>query len=323
VMEAGDIDSVAVIGAGHIGFGWAHVFSRAGLRTALYDVDRAALEHGYARLLQGLDLFLDAGLLDEAGRRRAEELVEPTTELEAALEGVDYVQESVPENLELKREVFAQLDALTSQRTILASSASQLRVTDMVAHARHPERCVLAHPCNPPQIVPLVEVVGGALTDPAVVRLTVSFMERIGQSPITLRKEIVGYALNRLQFALVREAFHLARQGVASIADIDRCICEGVGLRWAFIGPFMTEELNSKDIEDGLWKDIDENEELWAALGDFRRYDAADIARAADGVRDIMGGVKHDEAVAWRDAMVLRLRALKASEPLLYRRCDS
>ena len=317
-MQATDIATVAVVGAGHIGYGWAHVFSRAGLAVRLYDVDEAALEHGREMLRKGLELFVKEQLLSDAGREQAESLVEATTDLEAALRDVDYVQESVPEDLTLKRRVFADLDALAAPRTILASSASQLPVTDIVTDTRHPERCVLAHPCNPPHIVPLVEVVGGRLTDPTIVDVTRSFMERVGQSPITLRKEIVGYALNRLQFALVREAFYLAREGVASIADIDRCLCEGVGLRWAFIGPFLTEELNSKDIDDGLRKDIDENEELWAALGDFRRYDDVDIARAVEGVARIMGAVSHDDAIGWRDAMVLRLRALKDARPLLY-----
>ncbi len=319
-MSGDGIRTVAVIGAGHIGFGWAHVFCRAGLTTRLYDVNSDALGHGYDELAGGLDLFVEHGLLEEADRQRALDRVQATTDLEAALQDADYVQESVPEKLELKRSVFEEIDRLTPATTIIASSASQIPMSDIAVRTAHPERCVVAHPCNPPHIVPLVEIVAGEKTDPEVARRTRAFMERVGQSPITLNKEICGFALNRLQFALVREAFYLAHEDVASIADIDRCLCEGVGLRWPFIGPFMTEELNSKDIVDGLSKDIDENEELWAALGDFRRYDEDDIRKAAEGVQRIMGQVAHDEALAWRDAMVLQLRALKDRAPLLYRR---
>lgn len=319
-MSGDGIRTVAVIGAGHIGFGWAHVFCRAGLTTRLYDVNSDALGHGYDELAGGLDLFVEHGLLEAAERQRALDRVQATTDLEAALQDADYVQESVPEKLELKRSVFEEIDRVTPATTIIASSASQIPMSDIAVRTAHPERCVVAHPCNPPHIVPLVEIVAGQKTDPEVARRTRAFMERVGQSPITLNKEICGFALNRLQFALVREAFYLAHEDVASIADIDRCLCEGVGLRWPFIGPFMTEELNSKDIVDGLSKDIDENEELWAALGDFRRYDEDDIRKAAEGVQRIMGQVAHDEALAWRDAMVLRLRALKDRAPLLYRR---
>jgi 3-hydroxyacyl-CoA dehydrogenase len=317
-MSRDEIQTVAVIGAGHIGFGWAHVFCRAGLTTRLYDVSREALRHGCDELAKGLDLFVRHGLLQEAERQRALDCVQAPTDLEEALDGVEYVQESVPEKLELKRSVFEEIDRRTPPETIIASSASQIPMTDIAIRTAYPERCVVAHPCNPPHIVPLVEIVAGQKTDPEVARRTRAFMEQVGQSPITLNKEICGFALNRLQFALVREAFYLAREEVASIADIDRCLCEGVGLRWPFIGPFMTEELNSKDIVDGLTKDIDENEELWAALGDFRRYDEHDIRKAAEGVRQIMGSVSHDDALAWRDSMVLKLRALKDRERLLY-----
>ncbi len=310
-VSAEDVRRVGIVGAGLIGFSWAHVFSRCGLEVRLFDPDAEALQRAESRLRAAFDLFVRERLMTADGAKESMGRVHFCQQMTDAVREADYVQECVPEDLELKRRVLAEIDSLAGTDSLIASSAAQLPISDISSAMLHPERCALAHPTNPPHLLPLVEVAAGRLTDPEVLQNLRSFMERVGQKPITVRKEVYGYVLNRIQYALVREAFHLLREGVATVGDIDRCVTEGLGLRWAFTGPFMVEELNAQDIEDGLRKDVDENEELWAALGDFHRTEETDIRRAAEGVRELLGVRSHDSVVQWRDEMVVRLLRLK------------
>jgi 3-hydroxyacyl-CoA dehydrogenase len=187
-------------------------------------------------------------------------------------------------------------------------------MTSMAEGTRHPERCVVVHPTNPPHIVPLVEIVPGARTTPETVRFARALMEAAGQSPIVCRKEVLGFVLNRLQFALEREAFALARAGVASVADIDRTVSEGLGLRWALIGPFLVEETNAGSIREDLTKFGAAIEELFDDVcAPFDGLRDEDIDRAEEGVRELLRGRGHDDLIAYRDELVLRTRAMKAA----------
>src|SRR5262245_49411872 len=178
--------TVACIGAGTVGSSWATVFARAGLEVRVHDEDGRRLE-----------------------RLRGRPGIETTSDLGAALDGVDYVQESVPEDLAVKRAVFAALDRLAPPGAVLASSASALPMSEIARDLARPERCLVAHPLNPPHVIPLVEIVPGPRTDPAVADAAFAFMERLGQQPILCRKEIHGFVANRLQMALFREALYL------------------------------------------------------------------------------------------------------------------
>ncbi|MGH2441886.1 MAG: 3-hydroxyacyl-CoA dehydrogenase NAD-binding domain-containing protein [Chloroflexota bacterium] len=311
MLEPEDIDTVAVIGAGFIGLGWVHLFCRAGLATRLYDSDAAALDRTYRMLQQELDLFREVGLIDAAEREAGLGRVALCHDLHEACAGAQYLQECVPEDLEIKQAVFAAMDRATSPDAILASSVSALAMTEIARDVRHPARCVVAHPTNPPHLIPLVEVAAGALTSLQVVDTTFRFLERIGQKPILVNTEIFGYVLNRLQFALVREAFYLAREGAASPAAIDRCITEGLGLRWALTGPFMVEELNAANIADDLLKYGPMMRALTANLGHWDGPSAEDITMATEGVSAIMGNRTHDEMADWRARRVLEIRRLK------------
>jgi 3-hydroxyacyl-CoA dehydrogenase len=186
-------------------------------------------------------------------------------------------------------------------------------MTEIAARTTHPDRCVVVHPTNPPHIVPLVEVVPGQATSQSTVEFARGLMESVGQCPIVCQKEIDGFVLNRLQFALEREAFYLAREGVASVADIDRCVSEGLGLRWALLGPFMVEETNGANIRDDL-----------SRFGPAIRYLMSDVCRPFDpllpsdiddaeqGVRELMGTRTHEELLAYRDQLCLQIRGLRA-----------
>ena len=161
----------------------------------------------------------------------------------AAVEGAALVQENGPENLEIKRALFAAIEAGLAPDAVVASSTSGLMPSELQAERAHPERYVVGHPFNPPHLIPLVEVVGGRATDPAVVDWTVAFYAALGKRPIRIKREVPGHVANRMQVALYREAIHLVLEDVASIADVDAAIAYGPGLRWALMGPHMAHHL--------------------------------------------------------------------------------
>jgi 3-hydroxyacyl-CoA dehydrogenase len=309
-----EVDRVALVGSGTIGRSWAVVFARAGIEARVYDSARGA---------QGTFERLFTETVDRAARIGAADSIDDLharvtfcSSLEAAVEGVQYVQESVPETLETKRDVFEKLDTLVEPDVILASSASALPMTEIAARLERPERCLVVHPTNPPHLVPLVEIVPGNRTAAGVTDLARRFMIAIGQTPILVNREIFGFVLNRLQFALVREAFSLAEQGVASIEDIDRCITDGLGLRWAFLGPFGVEATNASSIREDLTKFRPAIEELIAAVSLPYALTDEKIEKFADAVELMFAGIGHDELVDYRDRMVAALRQAKDADPL-------
>jgi len=228
---------VAVIGTGTIGASWAAYFLASGLEVGAYDP--APNGEAFARR------FIDnawptleklGAVKADADRNRFEFFGAP----EAAAKGAQFVQENGPEREDLKIELFATLDAAVPPTTVIATSSSGLLISRVSARCKHPQRCVIGHPFNPPHLIPLVEVVGGAKTAPAVVTETMNFYRDIGKYPIHIRKEVRGHVANRLQAALWREAVHLVADGVVSVADADAAIAYGPGLRWALMGPHLT-----------------------------------------------------------------------------------
>lgn len=235
---------VAVVGAGLVGSSWAVVFARAGLHVNLYDAAPAQRQGSLAQIERALGELASASLLRGTV---AESLarVRVCDSLTAAVAGADYVQESIAESLPAKRELFAALDAATDGHTILASSTSAFATSEIAESLPGRGRMVVAHPVNPPHLVPFVEISGAPFTRPDVVQRTLAFMSAVGQSPIEIRREIHGFVLNRLQWTLMAEAYRLVRDGVASADDVDRAIRDGLGRRWAFMGPFETGDLNA------------------------------------------------------------------------------
>jgi L-gulonate 3-dehydrogenase len=309
---------VALVGAGTIGGSWAVVYTRAGLETHVFDIDESQLSGIRDRFDRDVALLVDSGLLEVDAVASMRERLVVDADLRSAVEAADYVQESVPESLELKRAVFAELDRLAAEDVVIGSSVSAIPVTEIAGAARRAERCVGVHPTNPPHIVPLVEIVPGEKTDPEVAEWAYAFMERVGQKPILCRKEIYGFVLNRIQMALLREALYLYRNGVASAADIDRCVQQGLGLRWAFLGPFGIEHTNAASIADDLHKFGQALEELFAEV--CQPYDSPseeEIASLAADVEEMFGDRPQPEIVEYRNRMVLAVRSLK-QEPNPY-----
>ena len=227
------VTRVAIVGTGVIGASWASNFLAQGLDVTAYDPApgaEAALHRTVAAhwpIMQAMGLQAGA----DPGRLRFH------ATLPAALDGAEFVQENGPERLEAKQALFTAMDAATPPEAIIASSSSTLKISNVQGGCRYPQRAVLGHPFNPPHLIPLIEVVGGAATSEATVDAAMAFYRQIGKHPIRLKREMKGHVANRLQAALWQEAFHLLAEGVADIADIDAAISHGPGLRWGAARP--------------------------------------------------------------------------------------
>lgn len=306
---------VAIVGTGFIGQSWAIVFARAGFDVALYDADPAQTAKAHAYIGRMLPELHRAGLLNGAGPEAVAGRIRTAETLAAALEGAAYVQENAPERLDIKRQIFAALDAAADPRTILASSTSALLPSSFTDDLAGAARCVVAHPINPPHLVPAVEVVPGRLTAPDTVSRTAALMEAVGQSTVVMRREIDGFIVNRLQGALLHEAFRLFAQGYADTESIDICVRDGLGLRWSFMGPFETIDLNAPEgITDyirrygpfyqGLWPGDDTLPD-WEASGP-----RAECERRKQLARQDMAARQ-----GWRDGKLIELAAARRRPP--------
>jgi carnitine 3-dehydrogenase len=258
-----DIKSVTVVGTGTIGASWTCLFLAHGLDVVATDIREGAAKELEASVERCWSSLPHAVL--EKNKRGT---LRYTPDLSEACRGTGFVQENAIERVEEKIELMRRIDAATSPGVVVASSSSAISVTDMQSACAHPERVVLGHPFNPPHLVPLVEMVGGARTGEAALRSAEQLYQRMGKTTIRLQKEIYGHVANRLQAAIFREAIHMLESGVASAEDIDRAVTDGPGLRWALMGPLLTYRLAGGDrgmqgfwdmfapMQDKLWREL-------------------------------------------------------------------
>lgn len=239
------MEKVAIIGSGLIGRCWAMMFSRAGFTVVLYDIKKEQLDAASESIAQQLAGLEKANLL--FGQSAAECLarVSTTLELGEALEGAIHCQECCPESVPMKKKVFEGLDDLADDKIVLASSSSCIAASEFSGDLKHKSQVIIAHPVNPPHYIPLVEIIPSPDTAPEVTERTSALMKKLGQAPVTLKKEVNGFILNRLQYALLMEAWRIVEDGICSPEDVDTAVKEGLGLRWSFMGPFETIDLNA------------------------------------------------------------------------------
>lgn len=303
---------VAIIGAGMIGRAWAVTFARVGLRVSVWsrDLNTAHAATDFAR--DALHSLAVEGLLgdrcpEELGRR-----ITVQSTIEAAVEDAVYVQENLPENLELKCEAYRMLDGLCAADAILASSTSGFPASAFTRELAGRGRCLVAHPINPPFLIPATEIVPSPWTETSIVARACEILASAGQKPVVLTREIDGFVANRLQGALLNEAFRLVDEGVAGIEDIDIAIREGLALRWSVIGPFETIDLNAPG---GVRDYVARYDELYAHLlkqmegktdwsGDV--LDVVETAR-----RSRLPIEAHEDRQVWRDRRLMALAAHK------------
>ena len=305
----------AVIGAGLIGRSWAIVFARAGFEVALWDPAAeavpAAIGFVRARLPELARHGLLRGQAPDAVLARLHQAASP----EEAVADVEWVQENGPERRDAKRDLFARLDRAAPAGCILASSTSSIPASEFSADLPGRVRVLVAHPVNPPYLVPVVELSPAPWTDPAVVQRARAFMESAGMVPATLRREVQGFILNRLQAALLGEAFRLVEDGYATQEDVDATIKHGLGLRWAFMGPFETVDLNAPA---GL---ADYCARYGAVLHEMqqqmtpRAWGEDLVRRLHQERRAALPAEDQADRQAWRDRRLMALLAHKASQP--------
>lgn len=304
------MEKVAIIGTGLIGRAWAMVFARAGHPVKLYDAAPGAAEKALALIGEGLKELEEFGLIKESAVVVASRVSAAAT-LAGAVSDADYVQENTSENLEVKREVYRQLDAAAPAHCILASSTSTIQTSRFSEGLKGRHRCIVAHPVNPPHIVPIVEISPAPWTSADVVTRTLALQGKVGQVAITVKKEVEGFILNRLQAALLLESWRLVKEDYVSAEDLDKCIKDGLGLRWSFMGPFETIDLNAPG---GVPVYAERYGPVLRGMMNNVRYEAWDDALVAkvDGERrKLMPQARHAEREAWRDRRLMALIAHK------------
>lgn len=304
--------AVAVIGCGLVGRAWAIAFARSGCEVRLYDPARATAEAAVEFANSVLpDLEKNDLLNGHSGAAVAARLtVVPS--IVAALDGAIYMQESVFEDLAVKRKLYPELDAAAGPDTILASSTSAILPSKFTDHLKGRHRCLVVHPINPPYLVPAVEVVPAPWTDPDVVERTRIFITEVGQSPIVMKREIDGFVMNRMQGALLQEAFRLVAEGYASAEDIDIGIRDGLGLRWSFMGPYETIDLNAPGgVRDYVARYERLYLNLWASQQHIVPWSGETVDRIESDRAEKLPRAELAERARWRDRRLMALAAHK------------
>lgn len=304
-------NKVAVIGCGFIGYSWGTAFARNGLEVYMYNRKSDSLDTVKTRISDALHFLADESVIDRNDIPEILERVHVTNDIKEAVSGVDYIQECLWEDLPLKQEYFKRLTDLTPAHVPIGSSCSGLRISDIITKVtNHPERCIVAHPTNPPHLIPFMEISGDNASQ-TVKDNVFSFFEYIGQKPIQC-KEVYGYVLNRLQLSLIQEALYLVKEDICNVAAVERALTDGLGLRWAFTGPYGVEELNSANLFEGLDKYKDYMIQFFTEeQRKVTDYDETFIQKCVDGFNPVMGDMSHEEYLLWRDKMVTRTRLLK------------
>jgi 3-hydroxyacyl-CoA dehydrogenase len=310
MAKNGEIRNVAIVGTGVIGASWAALYLARGFNVVATD----PAPNAEANLRKYIDAawkdLTVIGLSPNASRER----LQFTVDMQKALSDADLVQENGPERKDFKVKLFADMDAATPPGSIIASSSSGLTMSVMQSACKHPERCVIGHPFNPPHVVPLVEVVAGEKTSAQTVKRAISFYASIGKKPIHVRKEVVGHVANRLQAALYREIVHLIEQGVLDVADSDAAVCWGPGLRWGVMGPNLLFHLGGG--QGGVQHFMEHLSgpvaTWWKDLGTLTEFSPQVKQTIIDGVLKEVGNRSVEELERERDAMLLELLATRA-----------
>jgi 3-hydroxyacyl-CoA dehydrogenase len=306
-MSAAEIRCVAVVGAGSIGVAFAVVFARAGWPVRLFDPDAARRDAAPAEIAQRLSELARFGLLDEAADMVAAR-VEIVESIETAVADAALVQECAPERVDVKHALFAQFDAAAPATAIFASASSALTVSTFVGDLPGRHRCLIAHPGNPPYLIPVIEIVPAPFTAPEVTERTLKLFRDAGLRPVLVSKEVEGFVFNRLQGAVLREAYCLVRDGVATVEDIDTVMRDGLGLRWSVIGPFETVDLNTRGgIASHAQKMGPAYERMGAERGQHDPWTPDLVGKVTEARRLAVPLDRWEERVAWRDRALMAL----------------
>ncbi len=317
-MEAKDIKKVAVIGCGVIGASWALLFAMKGKEVHLFDVVEDVMHAAKDKMNSNIDTLVENGALEEADRQAILDRVTTYPTLEEAVADVQFIQENGPERLPIKQSVLAQIEAACPADAIYASSTSGLLISDIVANAVHPERCVGGHPYNPPHLIPLVEMTYSPKTSKENLQLAKDFYQSIGKEAVVLNKECPGFIANRLQLAVYREMIDLVMRGVCTAEDADKALVYGPGIRWAIFGHNMIMQLGNPGGLKGMMEMLGDGGDKWLAdMADWKHMpnkEYGEIAQASvdEMMKNFPDYIGHDNAHCskYRDEMLIDILKL-------------
>lgn len=305
-------EKIGIIGSGLIGRSWAMLFAGAGYNVFMYDVQQERIGEALSDIRDQLRTLQSKGML--RGTLSADEqadLVKASGSLENTLKDAVYVQECVFEDVNLKKAIFKQFDAIVDDKTILASSTSCFPASQFTEDLKHRSQCIVSHPVNPPYYVPLVEVIPAPWTDSKVAAATRAIMERIGQKPVVLKKEVAGFALNRIQYAILNECWNLIEDGVLSVPDVDTVMSEGLGMRYAFLGPLETAHLNAQGTQEYFEKYASGIIRVSNTFKGIPSYDKNTVDKVHEALSSKMPVEKLQDWRKWRDTRLAALSKLK------------
>ncbi|MFD4929151.1 3-hydroxyacyl-CoA dehydrogenase family protein [Peribacillus butanolivorans] len=267
------IKNIAIIGSGVMGSGIAQSFAVSGYFVTINDIKEEFLSKAQDRISENLSLLIEEGAMTEQEKQGALSNITYKVDLKEAVRDADFIIEAIPEVIELKLDLYQQLEQIVKEDAIIASNTSTFPISRLMETASFADRMIIAHFFNPGHLVPLVEIVQHNETKPEVVEATLDLIRKIGKSPILLKKEIAGFIANRLQTALMREAFYLLKEGVATAEDIDTAITAGPGFRWAFTGPIEIADFGGLDtwqrVFDNVAPELDQSKQAPIIIRDL------------------------------------------------------
>ncbi|WKA59963.1 3-hydroxyacyl-CoA dehydrogenase family protein [Planococcus shenhongbingii] len=309
------MENITVLGAGVMGHGVAQLFATAGINVHIQARRESSLEKARELMTNNLKVMVEKEMLSTSDMEQALARVTYTTNLLEAVQNADFILESIPEVLEQKQNIYEIIESVISDKTIISSNTSTFPLKELTQRTKHPERFIITHFFNPPQLVPIVEIVKFDKTDENIVNKTYDLMKKIRKSPVVLKKEIPGFIVNRVQVAMLREAFHLIEMGVATAEDIDIAMKGSMGFKWAFCGPMESQDLaglqTTKSMVEKIMEDLSNTREVPSFLKEMVENDQL-------GIRTNQGFYNYDDhgeqAIHTRDDHFLDLLKLQNSK---------